>query len=94
MNYIAIVLSYPAPNCPEVFLIPEKDVTDALHESLAEQVGGFPWWCTPPDDDFERLERGEEFLYDLKKAIPFAMSPHDKEDNPVTISRWYGFVVQ
>ena len=88
MRYVAVVLSHPAPNPPEFYLVPEEKLNTRVEEAMAEEAGGFPHWCTEEDELFE---------FDLyKEGIPFAMSPHETEleVEPKTITAWYGYVVR
>ena len=50
-THVLVVLAYPAPNPPSVYVIPRDVINESVWDAMHEDRGGFPNWCTGDDDD-------------------------------------------
>ena len=55
--YYQIIIGFPFPNGPGVYVISKDDVTEEMLQRMEDELGDFPAWCTPsidePDSDGE-----------------------------------------
>ena len=83
-THVIVVLSQPAPNMPEVYIVPRDVISEAVWTAMHEDRGGFPSWCTEDGDNYKS--------FDLKQwglAVEGELPPGP----PVVVTHSFSYVV-